>query len=64
MYCTQQFYEFVCFIESIYLHNLNLEMMMAHPSGGLIHQMRERILASDSVTYKFSELCVCVFWGD
>ena len=57
MYCTQQFYDFVSFIESIYLNNLNLEMMMAHASGDLIHEIKEKILVSDAVTSKFSLFC-------
>ena len=57
MYCTQQFYDFVSFIESIYLKNLNLEMMMAHASGDLIHEIKEKILVSDAVTSKFYLFC-------
>ena len=57
MYCTQQFYDFMCFLESIYLNNLNLEMMMAHANGDLIHEIKEKILVSEAVTSKFSLLC-------
>jgi hypothetical protein len=29
MYCTQQYFDFICFVESVYLANLSLEMMVA-----------------------------------
>ena len=57
MYCSKQFYDFICLLESVYLNNLNLEMMMAHPSGGLVHKIKEKILLSETVLSKMQLLC-------
>jgi hypothetical protein len=36
MYCTQQYFDFIRFVESVYLANLLLEMMVAYNDGNII----------------------------
>ena len=36
-FCTQQYFEFICFVESTFISNLNLTMMMAYADGDLVH---------------------------
>ena len=47
MFSTQQYFEFICFVESTFLLNLNLEMMMAYFDGDLVHEIKTQILSSD-----------------
>jgi hypothetical protein len=47
MYCTQQYFDFICFVESIYLANLTLDMMMAHNGGTIISVIKSSILSSN-----------------
>ena len=36
VYCSHKYFDFVCFVESIYLANLKLKMMMAYNDGDII----------------------------
>lgn len=56
-YCNQQYYEFISFVESTYLANFNLEMMMAYVDGDLIHEIKMKMIESDVALAKFSSLC-------
>ncbi len=47
MYCTQQYFYFICFVESIYLANLMLEMMMAYNNSTIISVIKTSILSSN-----------------
>ena len=59
MYCTKQYFEFICFVELVYLNNLNLEMMMmmAYADGDIIHVIKVALLESDAANEKFSAVC-------
>ena len=57
MFSTQQYYDFILFVESTFLENLNLQMMMTYTDGDLVHEIKTRILASDIAIEKFSMLC-------
>lgn len=57
MYCTQQYFGFMLSVESVFIANLTLEMMMAHVNGGLIHTIKNAILANDDLNSQFAELC-------
>ena len=39
-YCRPEYFQFICFVESVYLANLSLEMMLAHPAGDIIAQIK------------------------
>ncbi len=47
MYCTQQYFDFICFVESVYLANLSLEMMVAYNDGNIISVIKSSILSSN-----------------
>lgn len=44
VYCTQQYFEFICFVESIFLANLILDMMLAYNNGNIISTIKLGIL--------------------
>ncbi|KAL9184799.1 hypothetical protein ACHAXT_002576 [Thalassiosira profunda] len=55
-YVTPQFYDFVARVESVYIANLSLRMMMAHSGGDLVKCINDAIRASDFIRNKFFEL--------
>jgi hypothetical protein len=42
VYCSRGYFDFVCFIESTYLANLMLKMMMAYNDGDIISKNQVR----------------------
>ena len=57
MYATNNYFEFICFIESIFLTNLTLDMMMAHCNENLMHEIKVTIMSLSEVHEKFVSLC-------
>ena len=57
MFSSKAYFEFICFVESVYLANFSLEMMMAYSDGNLIHEIKMHMLKSDVAMDKFSCLC-------
>ena len=57
MFSTQQYYDFILFVESTFLENLNLQMMMAFTNSDLVHKIKTQMLTSDIATEKFPMLC-------
>ena len=55
-FATKEYFEFMLFIESIYVKNLNLKQMMAHSDGDLVNAINETIYNSDVVRTKFFHL--------
>lgn len=55
MYCTQQYFEFICFIESVYLVNLSLKMMLAYNDGDIIAVIKRSILVEKSAMERFDD---------
>ena len=56
VYCTQQYYEFICFVESIFLANLTLDMMLAYNNGDIISKIKLSILSNSSACERFAAL--------
>lgn len=56
VYCTQQYFDFICFVESVYLANLTLKMSMAYSDGDIIAVIKNSILSNDSALDKFAVL--------
>ena len=56
MFCSLEYYKFICFIESVYLDNLTLEMMIGHPEGNIIAVIKSHILGSKLALNKFAGL--------
>ena len=56
MYCTQQYFDFICFVESVYLANLTLKMLTAYSDGDIIAVIKNSIISNDSALDKFAIL--------
>jgi hypothetical protein len=54
VYCSCKYFDFVCFIESTYLANLTLKMMIAYNDGDIISKIKLGILSHDDSRYRFS----------
>jgi hypothetical protein len=44
VYCTHEYFDFVCLVESIYLANLTLKMMLAYNNDNIVNVIRTSIL--------------------
>ena len=60
VYCSCEYFDFVCFVESTYLANLTLKMMMAYNDGDIISKIKFGILSHDDLRDGFS----CVSGSD
>ncbi len=56
VYCTQQHFEFICFVESVYLVNLSLKMMLAYKDGNIISIIKTSILSNNGAWERFDAL--------
>ena len=45
VYCTREYFYFICVIESIYLANLRLQMMLACNDGDIVAKIKLGILS-------------------
>jgi len=57
MFCTEAYFLFICFVETVYLANLTLEMMMAYANGDIIYVIKTAILESEIAREKFMAVC-------
>lgn len=55
-FSNQVYFDFICAIESIYLHNLNLKMMIAYNDGDLLDAINCKIMEDDAINATFSRL--------
>jgi hypothetical protein len=53
---SKSFYEFIAHIETIFVQNLTVEMMMAYSAGNLLESIREAIVGNELMRTKFFEL--------
>ncbi len=58
VYCSREYFDFICHIESIFLANLTLKMMLAYNDGDIITRIKESILSHDGMRDRFSRLSV------
>ena len=56
VYCSEEYFDFVCYVESVYLSNLSLKMMHAYADGNIIDIIRSGLLSNDVVIQKVSLL--------
>ena len=54
VYCTREYFYFICAIESIYLANLTLKMMMAYNDGDIVAKIKLGILSHIDTRNRFS----------
>ena len=52
VYCTWEYFYFICVIESIYLANLTLKMMMAYNDGDIVTKIKLGILSHNDTRNK------------
>lgn len=57
VYCSKEYYEFICFVETVYLGNLTLKMMRAYADGDIVERIKAFLLADDTAVEKFRALC-------
>jgi hypothetical protein len=46
VYCIGEYFEFICLVESIYIANLTLKMMLAYNKGNIVTVIKTSILGS------------------
>ncbi len=56
VYCSCDYFEFICIIESVYLANLLLKMIMAYADGDIIAHIKTGIISNQAVSYSFAAL--------
>ena len=56
VYCTHNYFDFVCLVESIFLANPMVEMMLAHNNGDIVAWIKTSILTCKSTLGRFSSL--------
>jgi len=56
VYCTREYFYFICDIESIYLTNLTLKMMLAYDDGDIVAKIKLGILLHNDMRNSFSYL--------
>ena len=54
VYCTREYFYFICVIESIYLTNLTLKMMMAYNDGNIVAKNKLGILSHNDTSNMYS----------
>ena len=56
VYCSRDCFEFICFVESVYLTNLSLKMMIAYADGDIIAQIKTSIIGNQAARDSFADL--------
>jgi hypothetical protein len=56
VYCSHEYFGFICLIESIFLANLTLKMMLPYNDGNIVAKIKESILSHDGMRDRFSSL--------
>ena len=56
VYCSREYFDFICRVESIFLANLTLKMMLAYNDGDIVTRIKKSILLHDGMRVRFSRL--------
>jgi hypothetical protein len=56
VYCSHDYFEFICFVESVYLANLTLKMMMEYTDGDIIARIKISIIGNQAAKDRFAAL--------
>lgn len=56
VYSSRDYFEFICFVESVYLANLSLKMMMAYADGDIIASIKTSIISNQTARDMFAAL--------
>jgi hypothetical protein len=54
VFCTQEYFGFVCLVESIFLAKLTLKMMLAYNDGDIVARIETSILSHNEMIDRFS----------
>ena len=57
--CTLEYFEYICFVETVYLANLSLKMMLAYNNGDIVVEIKNSILSNSYAREKFTALVDC-----
>jgi hypothetical protein len=53
VYCTWEYFDFICLIGGIYLANLTLKMMLAYNDGNIVSVIKTSILLHEATKNSF-----------
>ena len=56
VFCTRNYFDFLCCIESIFLANLTLKMMLAYSDGDIVTRIKTSILSHNEMRERISFL--------
>jgi hypothetical protein len=56
VYCSREYFGFIYLIESIFLANLTLKMMLAYNDGNIVAKIKESIISCNGMRDQFSSL--------
>jgi hypothetical protein len=56
VFCTRGYFDFICHIESIFLANLTLKMMLAYSDGDIVTRIKMSILSHNEIRESISFL--------
>jgi hypothetical protein len=56
VYCSRDYFEFICFVESVFLANLSLKMMLAYVDGDIISKIKISILGNERAMERFAAM--------
>ena len=56
VYCTKQYFELICFVESVYLADWPLKMMLAYKDDNIISIIKTGILSNNGAQERFDAL--------
>ncbi len=59
VYYTQEYFDFLCLVESIFVANLMLTMMLAYNDGNIVAMIKTRILAHKGTKNRFLSFSGC-----
>jgi hypothetical protein len=56
VFCSCDYFEFICLVESVYLANKLLKMIMAYADGDIIARIKTSIIGNQAVRDRFAAL--------
>ena len=57
VFCSKAYFDFICFVETVYLSNLALKMLRAYADGDIVVVIKNSLLSSELAVSKFMALC-------
>jgi hypothetical protein len=58
LFCSPDYFNFIYFVELVYLDNLTLELLIRHPKSNVILVIKSSILGFGLALQKFYRLCI------